>query len=121
MSRNIDGACTKYEVKLRLGRGSKSRYVTIEEQVEHFRQAQVRDAELVSMVKEVICKHPVPTILFPYYYVFARKVAKFMRKFGGETLLVQVGLLRDYWHARGLDRTILNQVCAEVFEVEVEV
>jgi hypothetical protein len=70
-------------------------------------------------VKQVLNQHGVSTILYVPYLSFGRQLYKLSRQqdISGESLQLAAKVLRDKWHARGLDPDILLAVQKGVFSV----
>ena len=73
-------------------------------------------------VKQTLNVHAVSTILYVPYLSFGRQIWKLSRQqdISGESLQLAARVLRDKWHARGLDADILLDVQKNVFSVQEE-
>lgn len=52
----------------------------------------------------------VPTQMLVYYIIFAKKIDKFKRKFGGSIVLHEIQILQSQWSNRGLNNDFLDEV-----------
>jgi hypothetical protein len=121
MARTLDQVCERYERNLRTGGMILGRANTVEEQVAHFRAAQVHARDLAARSGTVLRRLDQPSIRWPYYYAFVWKMDALVRRgISGMSLQLEVGRCVDYWSARGLDRAALVAVCREVLDVEPE-
>jgi hypothetical protein len=78
-------------------------------------------AAMEDMVKSSLAdEENVTTLLYPYYYDFARQVFKLHTKIpGGKAHDREVRILIDTWTSRELDERILVKIADEVLGVKV--
>lgn len=107
----------KYEAKLRAGHGTLARHGSIEQQAINYRAAYVHGRELEARVREVLIAADVPSIQYPFYFAFARRLDRLSRICSGESLRVEAKAYLDYWAARGLAAPVLGSVCAQAFDL----
>ena len=119
MPSDNDRGWMKYELKLRTGHGSLARHGSMEQQASSYRAAYVHARELEARVREVLFADNVPTIQYPFYFAFARRLDRLSRVCSGESLRVEAKAYLDYWVARGLAEPVLRAVCALVFDLAV--
>ena len=116
--KDIDKICAKYEKKLRRSDHGRSRKCSIEEQVEHYRNALIRNRLVEVSAKGILAAHGVTTSIYPFYYAFARKLDKLCRNdIWGESLQIETALYLDLWQGRGLSRSVLEAIRTEVFGI----
>ncbi|MCX7786022.1 MAG: hypothetical protein N2201_07390 [candidate division WOR-3 bacterium] len=70
---------------------------------------------LENEVKLILAEAGTPTLLNPSYLNFGREVYKYAKKFSGAQLLKEVDVLINKWHARTLDKDILERIRNTVF------
>jgi len=116
---SVDRASAKYEAKLRAGRGTLARHGSIELQMSNFRVAYERQRELEGRVREVLLAADVPSISYPFYFAFARRLDRLSRICSGESLRMEAQAYLAYWVARGLVREVLKAVCAQALDIVV--
>jgi hypothetical protein len=112
-----DRVCAKYEAKLRAGRGTLARHGSIERQMDNFRAAYVHGRELEARVREVLLVADVPSISYPFYFAFARRLDRLSRICSGESLRIEAQAYLDYWAARGLVESVLKAVCLDALDI----
>jgi len=69
---------------------------------------------LENKIQSILMEAGVSSIQFPIYYSFARKLEFKKQKFGGRMLDIEVQIAYEYWKARGLDPTILQDIANAV-------
>jgi len=69
---------------------------------------------LEDKVQGILLNAGVPSLQFPIYYSFARKLEFMKRRFGGVTLDIEVQIAYETWKARGLDATVLQDLANAV-------
>ena len=109
----------KYEAKLRAGHGTLARHGSIEQQACNYRAAYVHGRELEARVREVLVTAEVPSIQYPFYFAFARRLDRLSRICSGESLRVEAQAYLDYWVARGLVQSVLKEVCVQALDIMV--
>jgi hypothetical protein len=114
-----DRACAKYEAKLRAGHGTLARHGSIELQMGNFRVAFEHARELESRVREVLIADDIPTLTYPFYFAFARRLDRLSRICSGESLRMEAQAYLAYWVARGLTQSVLKAVCAQALDIIV--
>ena len=112
-----DRACAKYEAKLRAGRGTLARHGSLELQMSNFRAAYERQRELEARVRDVLVTADVPSISYPFYFAFARRLDRLSRICSGESLRMEAQAYLDYWVARGLVESVLKAVCLDALDI----
>ena len=112
-----DRACAKYEAKLLAGRGTLARHGSIERQMDNFRSAYVHGRELEARVREVLVTAEVPSIQYPFYFAFARRLDRLSRICSGESLRMEAQAYLAYWVARGLVESVLKGVCTQALDI----
>ncbi len=70
---------------------------------------------LENEVKLILYEAGTPTLLNPSYLNFAREVYRYAKRFSGPQLLKEVDVLVNKWHARTLDKDILERIRNTVF------
>ena len=115
MSRTVEESVERYEWKLRSGRAARSKYRTVEEQVERFREAQVHLAEVRLVAREVMDECGVLPIWRVYYVAFTYAADRVVRRYEGTTCLNELKGLVDRWDCRGLDRAVLERILERAF------
>jgi hypothetical protein len=120
MAKDIDRVCEKYEVKLLTGRTSPRSDQDRQRQVDNFRQAQSRYEAVRSAVAAVLSREGVCTIWWSYYYDFGRKLAARQVRVGSpDVLRTEARMQLEVWVARGLNRSVLEAIGRECFELEL--
>ena len=120
MAKDIDRVCEKYEYKLRTGRMPTRVDNDREKQIEGFRRGAAKNEEVRSAVAEVISRIGVPTITWPFYYGFGRTLAALPNRSGSpEVHLKEARMQLELWVSRGLNRTVLEAVGRECFELDL--
>ena len=114
-----DRACAKYEAKLRAGRGTLARHGSIERQMDNFRTAYVHGRELEARVRDVLVGAEVPSIQYPFYFAFARRLDRLSRICSGESLRLEAQAYLAYWAARGFVEAVLKAVCLDALDISV--
>jgi len=114
-----DRACAKHEALLRAGRGTLARHGSIELQMDNFRAAYVHGRELEARVREVLVAAEVPSIQYPFYFAFARRLDRLSRICSGESLRIEAQAYLAYWVARGLVEAVLKAVCLDALNIMV--
>ncbi len=72
---------------------------------------------LENEVKVILSEAGTPSILNPFYLNFGREVYKYAKKFSGPQLLKEIDVLINKWHARTLDKDILERIRNTVFSL----
>jgi len=120
MAKDIDRVCEKYEFKLRTGRMPTRVDNDREKQVEGFRRGTAKNEEVRSAVAEVISRIGVSTITWPFYYDFGRTLAALRDRSGSpEVHLKEARMQLELWVSRGLNRTVLEAIGRECFELDL--
>ena len=114
-----DRACAKYEANLRAGHGTLARHGSVELQMSNFRAAYERQRELEDRVRNVLVTADVPSIQYPFYFAFARRLDRLSRICSGESLRIEAQAYLDYWAARGLVESVLKAVCLDALDISV--
>lgn len=114
-----DRPCVKYEAELRAGRGTLARHGSVERQAVNYRVAFAHARLLEARVRSVLQEADVPSISYPFYYSFARRLDRLSRICSGETLRIEAQAYARYWAERGLNQTVLETVCFQVFELVI--
>jgi len=65
---------------------------------------------LEKKVQPILLNAGVQSYAFPAYYAFARKLEFKKQRFGGVSLDIEVQIAYEYWKARGLDATVLQDI-----------
>jgi len=76
-------------------------------------QEAVKFTELVNLeetVKPILEAEGVETILFPFYYSYARMLYRVGVNFTGTTRDIEVQIIYEKWSARGLVKAILQDI-----------
>lgn len=116
--KNIETICAKYELKLRRSDRGRSWKYSVEEQVAHYRAALIHNRAVEVMTSQVLDVEGVGTIVYPYYYAFARSLDKLKRHgLAGESLAIEAAILTGTWVARGLSQDVLETIRTQVFDV----
>jgi len=110
VTETVERAVARYERGLAMKLGDRRVDADVRAQVEHYRQAILRDAMLVERVREILKEAEMPPFLWPFYYAFARRLAKRKRDHDGDTLLFLAEQDRQAWLARGFDPSVLDRV-----------
>jgi len=120
MAKDIDRVCEKYEFKLRTGRMPTRVDNDREKQIEGFRRGTAKNEEVRSAVAEVISRIGVSTIMWPFYYDFGRTLAALRDRSGSpEVHLKEARMQLELWVSRGLNRTVLEAIGRECFELDL--
>jgi hypothetical protein len=119
MPNDTDRGWAKYEAKLRAGHGTLARHGSIERQMDNFRAAYVHGRELEVRVREVLVAADVPSIQYPFYFAFARRLDRLSRICSGESLRLEAQAYVAYWVARGLVESVLKEVCVDALDISV--
>jgi hypothetical protein len=90
--------------------------------VNHFAEAAVRDSVLVTMTKQVLNGTGVPTIFYPSYYAFARKLNKRVNgpdgpRLAGDSAACEAAIHVSTWVARGLVQSVLERIVVSVLNI----
>ena len=117
---SADRACAKYEAKLRAGRGTLARHGSVELQMSNFRTAYERQRALEARVRDVLVAAEVPSIQYPFYFAFARRLDRLSRICSGESLRMEAQAYVDYWAARGLVAAVLKVICLDALDIIVQ-
>jgi len=116
MGRDIDAVCARYERKLRAGRTQARRDGDTESQVGAFRKAQEADRDLRTCVSQLISSAGVPSIQWLFYYDFARRMSRLCRSdMAGDVRVSEARMQLEVWVARGLKRTVLEEIASTLF------
>jgi hypothetical protein len=84
------------------------------------REAIVALTDIEAKVKAVLASEDIPTILYVYYYDFARETFRLQRRLGGGNgLSKEVTLLIYKWKERTLQQRVLERIRDEVFSIPV--
>jgi len=74
--------------------------------------------DVEARVKAILASEDVPTILYVYYYDFARETFRVQRRMGGGNgLSKEVTLLIYKWKERTLQESVLERIRDEVFSI----
>ena len=74
--------------------------------------------DVEARVKAILAGEDVPTILYVYYYDFARETFRVQRRMGGGNgLSKEVTLLIYKWKERTLQESVLERIRDEVFSI----
>jgi hypothetical protein len=85
----------------------------------NFRVAFEHARELEGRVREVLLAADVPTLTYPFYFAFARRLDRLSRICSGESLRMEAQAYLAYWVARGLVGEVLKAVCAQALDIIV--
>jgi len=91
-----------------------------DKQVANYMRAQVHQSQIETMVRQVLCAHGVPTVMFVPYFAFARRLDRLARVFSGPTLFAAAASLVGRWQAQGLELSVLDHVCRDVFSLSLD-
>jgi len=116
---SADRACARYEANLRKGRGTLARHGSLELQMSNFRAAYERQRELEARVRDVLVTADVPSISYPFYFAFARRLDRLSRICSGESLRIEAQAYLAYWVARGLVESVLKAVRLDALDITV--
>jgi hypothetical protein len=119
MPNDTDRGWAKYEAKLRAGHGTLAGHGSIEQQATNYRAAYAHGRELEARVREVLLVADVPSIQYPFYFAFARRLDRLSRICSGESLRVEAQAYLAYWVARGLIQSVLRTVCTQALDIMV--
>ena len=120
MAEDVDRMCEKYELKLRAGRLPLRVDGDHAGQLESYRRAAQRCEENRKAVAEVLCREGVYTIWWHYYYGFGLSLAKqALRLDSPEVLRLAARSELEVWVERGLERTVLEKIGREVFDLDL--
>lgn len=120
MARDIGGVCEKYELKLRTGKMPGRLDGDRERQVEAFRRGTERNEALRAAVADVLNSLGVYTIWWPFYYAYSHWVARKVSRVGSpEVLRLEARMQLEVWVARGLERSVLETIGREVFDLDL--
>lgn len=72
---------------------------------------------LENEIKIILAEAGTPSMLNTYYLNFGREVYRYAKKFSGAQLLKEVDVLVNKWHARSLDKDILERIRNTVFAI----
>jgi len=67
--------------------------------------------EIEINIKTLCEQYGVPTYLLPFYYNVGRELYKVSRKQIGETALAEAQLVANKWATRGLNTSLIRQIC----------
>jgi len=87
--------------------------------MDNFRAAYVHGRELEARVREVLVTAEVPSIHYPFYFAFARRLDRLSRICSGESLRIEAQAYLAYWVARGLVESVLKAVCLDALNIMV--
>jgi hypothetical protein len=122
MPRDLIEVIDNYEYQLRHG-GSKLRQgSTVEAQVSRFAEGRMRDSVLVEMTKQALNSAGIPTIQYPAYYAFTRKLNKRLNgpdgpRLTGDSASAEAATHVAQWIARGLCQSVLASIVVNVLNV----
>jgi hypothetical protein len=119
LDRSVEAACRKYERALSRGRSNPRADGKTREQLENFRQGIERMACRTTQMKQLICSRGVPLIQFVSYRSFTQHVDKITREYRGEALRNLALIAIDRWLAYGLNRDVLLEICAQIFNLDL--
>jgi hypothetical protein len=120
MAKDIGGVCEKYEMKLRTGKMPGRADGDRERQVEAFRRGAERNEAVRAAVADVLNSLGVYSIWWPFYYAYSRWVARKVSRVGSpEVLRLEARMQLEVWAARGLERSVLETIGREVFDLDL--
>ncbi|MEO0091911.1 MAG: hypothetical protein ABIK61_04285 [candidate division WOR-3 bacterium] len=70
---------------------------------------------LENEIKLILAEAGTPSMLNTYYLNFGREVYRYAKRYSGVQLLKEVDVLVNKWHARSLDKDILERIRNTVF------
>jgi hypothetical protein len=83
----------------------------------NFRAAYERQRELEARVRDVLVTADVPSISYPFYFAFARRLDRLSRICSGESLRIEAQAYLAYWVARGLVESVLKAICLDALDI----
>jgi len=120
MAKDVERICEKYELKLRTGKMPERVDGDRAGQIESFRRGAERNEAVRSAVAQVLSRVGICTIWWPYYYGFGRRLARLVGRVGSpDVLRLEARMQLEVWVARGLERSVLEQIGREVFELDL--
>jgi len=120
MAKDIERVCEKYELKLRTGKMPGRVNGDRAGQVEAYRRAQVNNELVRRAVAAVLGRAGVETIWWVFYYDFGRRLARLAARIGSPDVLRQEARMQlEVWVARGLVRSVLEEIGRECFELDL--
>jgi hypothetical protein len=121
VSDRLQRVIDNYELKLRMGATGRLTEDEIQRRVIHFGSSAAEEDQVLRVVREVLFRHGIPTIAFPFYHAFSRELGKLSRSGRtGPTVNEELAQMADKWVMRGLDRQALLDVALIVFHIVIE-
>ena len=120
MAKDIDRVCEKYELKLRAGRMMARIDGDRAAQLASYRRAIERIEGIRKAVAKMLGSQGVSTIWWSYYYDFGRSLTKLAARNGSpEVLRLEARTQLEVWVERGLERSVLEAIGREVFDLDL--
>ena len=115
----VDRAVQRYAAALRQGIAPCRVDGKSDSQTDNFRDATERAELRYAQIKEVLCNSGVMVCQFVVYRSFGLHLDKLCRDYSGETLRARAldAVLR--WKCYGCKPEVLNEICEQVFGLEV--
>jgi hypothetical protein len=117
MPKDIRLVSARYERAVRAGFCAHRADRDVEKQALHFRLRYEKRAVIETMVRQVLMDHGVSVIVIGHYLNFGRHMARLVEHFGGTTLRAEATAAIWQWMRKGLDRSVLEDICRTVFNV----
>lgn len=118
--RAVQQACRKYQAALEQGTTPKRVDGNVSDQVEGFQSGHERMQFCIGRIKQLLGRRGVSLIQFFPYYNFGHHVDKICREHEGKTLIILTRIAIAKWVAMSLDQDILEEICEQVFTIDVK-
>jgi predicted alpha/beta-hydrolase family hydrolase len=122
MAKDVLDTITNYEFQLRHGASQLRPGTDINAQVSRYADGAVRDSILVTQTKQILNAAGVPTISYPWYYAFVRKLNKRLNgpdgpRLSGESASIEAANHVIQWVMRGLQQSLLASIVVDVLNI----
>lgn len=108
-----------YDAKVAPARVQTDITALVTDMKDNFADAVVSLVSMETLVKQLLDESGVPTIMYPSFLSFARRLWSLQRReIGGESLCQEAALWIALWVARGLPQAVLQAIRTDVFNIE---
>ena len=117
--RAVQRACRKYGTALRQGLLPLRADGDADGQLMRYSMSQERLAQRTTEIKQLLSAAGVSVIRFLAYCNFGYHIDKLSREYDGRALEQEARIAVARWVAKGLDQKILEEICLQVFSMDV--
>jgi hypothetical protein len=117
--RAVHRACRKYGTALRHGLLPLRADGDSETQLMRYSMSQERLAQRTTEIKQLLSAAGVSVIRFLAYCNFGYHIDKFSQEYDGRALEQEARIAVARWVAKGLDQKILEEICLQVFTIDL--